>query len=408
MKKKLRILLLLIFVLSAVKGFGITGYLITARITGDANGKKVFLYSEADRKKPVDSTTIVNNKFELKGSVSYPSFFTLKVMKMADSGEKPGRPVYQPVIPIFIENTKIRIAAELDSIPDELKLMMRTYSYRNIEITGSRLNDIYLSFMEKKNALDSKRSDIFMNEYIPYLNPKKGEEKGPLSKGVEIVSRIDKAAEERDAFVKQFAGKNHDNYVGLYVAGSSLAQFTGPDIDELLSVFQKGGLLSTEPGIQFVEKAGKAKKTAIGSKYVDLDVQDQNGKPVRFSDFVAKGRYVLLEFWASWCGPCKADIPHLKEVYELYHPEGFDIVSVSVDENRDAWIKAIGEFGLTWPQVSDLKAFKGDVTGTYGITGVPTCILLGPDGTIITRNMRGSWMDKKLIGLYGNKFGSHY
>jgi thiol-disulfide isomerase/thioredoxin len=386
-----------------IAGFSIKGYNIEAKISGDANGKKVYLFSDANNSKPVDSAVIEKNRFVFKGEVACPALFRIKIMKNPVPAGKA-----QPVIPFFIENSAISLSALLDSIPDELKLMMNTYTYKDIEIKGSASHDHYLSYLAKRTLFDKKRSDIFMNEYIAYLNPKKGEVKGKLSVGTEIVTRIDKAATEREVFVKQYIKDNADNYVGLYAAQSSLGLFPVADIDEILSFLKKGGLLGTVAGKQLVEKAAEVKKTAIGSNYVDLTLQDQNGKTVRFSDFVAKGKYVLLEFWASWCGPCKADLPHLKEVYNLYHPAGFDVVSVSVDDNKEAWVKAINEFELVWPQVSDLKAFKGDVTKIYGISGVPTCILVGPDGTIITRNMRGSWMDKKLIELYGNKFGDMY
>jgi thiol-disulfide isomerase/thioredoxin len=392
-----------------IAGFSMKGYNIEAKISGDANGKKVYLFSPgASKSKPVDSAVIEKNSFVFKGEVAYPALFRIKIMKNPVPAGNAGRNVYQPVIPLFIENSAISLSALLDSIPDELKLMMNTYTYKDIVIKGSASNDLYLSYLAKRTQFDTKRSDIFMNEYIAYLNPKKGEVKGKVSTGTEIVTRIDKAAAEREVFVKQYIKENADNYIGLYAAESSLGLFPVADIDEILSFLKKGGLLGTDPGKQLAEKAEEVKKTAIGSNYVDLTLQDQNGKTVRFSDFVAKGKYVLLEFWASWCGPCKADLPHLKEVYNLYHPAGFDVVSVSVDDNKEAWVKAINEFDLVWPQVSDLKAFKGDVTKIYGISGVPTCILVGPNGTIITRNMRGSWMDKKLIELYGNKFGDMY
>lgn len=405
--KILKIFGTVMFVALILSGCSNKGFKIEGNIAGDANGKKVYLILDAGNK-PVDSLVIENNKFTFKGEVECPALYRIKILKNPPPEPNARRMVYQPIIPFFIENEVISISAHLDSIPDELKIMLNAYTYKDIKITGSSSNDLYLSYLSKKKVYDSKRSDIFMNEYIKYLNPSKGEVKGKLSQGVEIVTRIDQAAAERDAFVKQFIKDNGNNYVGLYAAQSSLSSFSVADIDEILSVLRKGELLTTAASKRIIEKAGEVKKTAVGSKFADLDVQDHNGNPVKFSDFAGKGKYVLLEFWASWCGPCKADLPHLKEVYKLYNPAGFDVVSVSVDDKKDAWLKAINEFELTWPQVSDLKAFKGDVTKIYGISGVPTCILVGPDGTIITRNMRGSWMDKKLIELYGNKFGEKY
>jgi len=394
-----------LFAAFIISGCSNKGYKIEGAIAGDANGKKVFLYSDAGNK-PVDSLVIENNKFTFKGEVEYPALYKIKIIKNPPPEPNARRMVYQPVIPFFIENAVISISANLDSIPDEYKSRVNSYTYKDIKIEGSALNGLYLTYSAKKKVYDSKRSDI-VDEYIRYLNPSQGETKGKISQGVEIVTRVDQAAAERDAFVKQFVKENNNNYIGLYSAYNALGSFSVSDIDELLATINPELLLS-KPGVKFIERANEVKKTAVGSKFFDLDLVDHKGNSVKLSDYVGKGKYVLLEFWASWCGPCTADIPHLKEVYKLYNPEGFQIVSVSLDDNKEAWIKGIEEFKLEWTQVSDLKAFKGDVAKIYGIAGVPTCILTGPDGNIITRNMRGSWMDKKLIVLYGNKFGKEY
>src|SRR5699024_299911 len=139
-------------------------------------------------------------------------------------------------------------------------------------------------------------------------------------------------------------------------------------------------------------------------KFPNLTLKNPEGNTIKLSDYVGKGKYVLLNFWASWCGPCRADIPHLQEVYNLYHPEGFEIISISMDENKDDWLEALDEEQMKWLQISNLKGFEDSVSKLYNFRGIPTDILVGPEGYIITRNMRGSWMDKKLIELYGNKF----
>jgi thiol-disulfide isomerase/thioredoxin len=269
-------------------------------------------------------------------------------------------------------------------------------------ITGSASHDLYLEFFNGKSIYDRQRSNAF-NAYIAYLNPGAGKKVGPVPEGIALVTKIDEAAEKRNAFIEDFVKKHPDSPVAVYAAGSNLDLFSVDEIDKLAASLSPE-IQASPAGKKLTERAAEVKKTTVGAKYADFDFEDPEGKPVKLSEYVGKGKYVLLEFWASWCGPCRADIPHLKEVYRLYHDAGFEIIGVSLDEKKEDWLKALKEEKLPWLQVSDLKGFKGDFTKLYNFNGIPTCVLVSPDGKIITRNMRGSWMDKKLIELYGDKF----
>lgn len=395
--KSIKILSLITIPLFLLCGCLPDGYLIEGTITGNSNGKSVYLLNESGHS--IDSTVIAENKFRFTGLLPYPGLYRLKIIKETPAV---GSITYQPVIPLFMDNKNILVSAALDSIPNELQLILNRYSYKDIVTEGSTLHDLYLSYVQDKLGYDARRSEVF-DEYISYLNPKDGKEKGSMAEGIAIVTKIDSASAERDQFVRKFITNNRSNHVGLYAANNTLGNFPVAEISEIVAEIDPV-ILETEPGKKFQENAREIQKTSIGAKYVDFELYDPNGKPARLSDYAGKGNYVLLEFWASWCGPCKADIPHLKEVYRAYHPEGFEIIGISLDEKKDDWIEAINKFEISWLQFSDLKAFNGEVAKTYKVTGIPTCVLLGPDGTIITRNMRGSWMDKRLIDIYGNKF----
>lgn len=380
-------------------------FTINGKIEGKANGKMVYLKCADNGRKILDSAKIKNGQFTFIGHVAYPQIYNIIIAKN-DTPAKKGYPLIQPVIPIFVENSNIQITAILDSIPQEDYSYYGGYDFKNVEIKGSASQKEYMNFLKGYQPLADKRSKMFMDEYIKYLNPEKGQEKGPVSEGVTIVTKLDDAADKRDAFVKKYI-IDHNDMVGLYVAKDKLSAFSVKDINEILAGFSPA-LMNSPAGEALKEKAIEVKQIASGADYADFSFNDDKGNPVKLSNVLGKGNYVLLEFWASWCGPCRADIPHLKEVYSLYHPVGFEVVSVSMDEDKAKWLKAIDDEKMPWTQVSDLQAFKGTLSKLYNFNGIPTCLLIDPNGKIVTRNMRGSWMDKRLIALYGNKFGSKF
>jgi peroxiredoxin len=138
----------------------------------------------------------------------------------------------------------------------------------------------------------------------------------------------------------------------------------------------------------------KARLTAIGQPAPDFTSTATDGKEVSLSSF--RGRYVLVDFWASWCGPCRRENPAVVKAYHQFHPKGFDILGVSLDNSKTSWEEAIKKDGLNWAQVSDLRGWKNDVASRYGIQGIPMNFLLDKEGRIIAKGLRGEDLTKKL------------
>jgi peroxiredoxin len=136
------------------------------------------------------------------------------------------------------------------------------------------------------------------------------------------------------------------------------------------------------------------KKTAVGQPAPEISLPDPDGKVITLSSF--KGKYVLVDFWAKWCGPCRQENPNVVKAYKQFKGKGFDILGVSLDRTKEDWVKAIKEDGLTWNHVSDLKYFQSQAAQDYNISGIPFSILVDPKGIIVAKNLRGSALQKKL------------
>lgn len=136
------------------------------------------------------------------------------------------------------------------------------------------------------------------------------------------------------------------------------------------------------------------KEPKIGEQFVDFESEDQNGDPKKLSEL--KGKAILLEFWASWCGPCRQENPNLVKTYENFNPKGFEIFAVSLDENKESWLKAIVKDSLNWEHVSDLKGNRNEASLIYGVNGIPDNFLIVENGEIVGRNLRGDKLNQKL------------
>jgi peroxiredoxin len=145
----------------------------------------------------------------------------------------------------------------------------------------------------------------------------------------------------------------------------------------------------------------KAKDAFIGQQFADFEMADTDGKKHKLSEFAGKGRWVFVDMWASWCGPCLREMPHVVAAYEKFHDKGLDMVGVSLDKQKAPWVEAIETLKMPWVHLSDLKAWDSVITKVYKITAIPDNLLIDPQGKIVARNLRGEELHAKLAEIIG-------
>jgi peroxiredoxin len=187
-----------------------------------------------------------------------------------------------------------------------------------------------------------------------------------------------------------------------YIGAKELLAYTSTNtLNESIKLFNglSAAIRESQVGKEIADRIALLSKVEEGKPAQDFTQSTPDGKSIRLSSY--KGRYVLLEFWASWCGPCRAENPNLLKQYTLYNNKGFDVLSVSLDSDKGNWQKAIDKDGLPWTHVSDLKGWNNAVAVLYGIRAVPASFLIDPSGVITATGLRGETLNKKLESLFG-------
>lgn len=399
---------ILLYVLLALATVSVTAknYQIKGTFRGDVEGKTVYLTrittEQVSRYQPevLDSTVIRNGQFVFKGNVAEPTLFMLKYFPddTRESMNERGA-VMRPVLPLLIDGGTVKVDATPDSLTTDFYFYAYgTFDYKDTKITGSKLNDKYREYLEGYTRLNGKTSDESVAFNRAYYDK---ETVMPMTDIVEALDKINAAKADERAFLKDFIARNSDNAAGVAAFGETVGKFSKAEIEQLMETLSPKMKVSPM-GKEVLAKADIIKSTATGAHFADVELVDPQGAKHRLSEYLGKGNYTLLEFWASWCGPCRGSIPHLKQVYGLYHPQGFDIVSVSMDDNLNNWKKALAEENMAWTQLACSDGF-GNVAKTYNFNGIPYCVLIGPDGEVLETNCRDARLDRQLVKHYGNK-----
>lgn len=179
---------------------------------------------------------------------------------------------------------------------------------------------------------------------------------------------------------------DRDRYLHVYIDAAKKAKDAWPELAQTK---------------EFVGSVEKMKVTAVGQPAPEIALPDTTGQVVKLSSM--KGKYVLVDFWAKWCGPCRQENPNVVRAFHKYKDKGFTVFGVSLDRSKEDWIRAIHEDQLAWTHVSDLKYWQSEAAKTYNITGIPFSLLLDPNGVIIAKNLRGPALDKKLAEIFSKQ-----
>ena len=317
----------------------------------------------------IDSADVKDNKFVFEGKVD----LTKKYYLFTDKNKK------RPIAGLYVENTDITITLDsknplatkitggkAQAVADQFNAIDK-----KLEADTKPLNDKYMALMAKKSELGDKFKDevnLLREEYGKYSEVAEKEKLSIVKANLTSVVAADK-------FKRLFSS------IEFKEAKEMTNSFTGE-------------AAKCETISKLKERVSILEKVAIGKPAPDFTLNTPEGKPLSPSMF--KGKMLIIDFWASWCGPCRGENPNVVKMYNKFHKKGLEILSVSLDDNKERWTKAIADDGLIWNHVSDLKGWSSAAAKLYGVNSIPHIVLVDKDGIIVAKNLRGEELEKKL------------